>query len=281
MRKAEFFRMDRAEAVSLLDRANVVHVASTGDDGHPVLRTVHGVVVDGHLAWHGAPAGEKMESVGRDAVVSAEETVASIPSFFWDEERACPATTYYRAAQVHGTIERVDEPVQKARALQALMSKLQPEGGHVPIASSHPRYGELYEKAVKGILVLRVSLERLEGKSKLGQNRSAEDRARLYERLWRRGTPMDVQAIEAIRAANPAIPRLRSCAHPRVTRSRARPAGRRISRTRRRCSWIRIGTSGCSIARRCAAHITRPPRGSAHATPMEGSSPPRERSPTG
>jgi predicted FMN-binding regulatory protein PaiB/GNAT superfamily N-acetyltransferase len=225
MRKAEWFRMERPDAVDLLDRAAVVHVAASGEDGTPILRTVHGVVVDGHLAWHGAPAGEKMESIGREAVVSAEETVASIPSFFWDAERACPATTYYRAAQVHGVIERVDDPVFKARALEALMHKLQPEGGYVPLSPAHPRYAELYEKAVKGILVLRVSLERLEGKSKLGQNRSKEDRAHLYEQLWRRGTPMDLAAIDTIRAANPHDETPRFLAAPEGYRLTHRPGG--------------------------------------------------------
>ena len=194
--------MDRAEAVALLERSGVVHLASTTADGAPLLRTVHGVVVRGALAFHGAPAGEKMEVIGREAVVSAEEVVAAIPSYFLDPERACPATTLYRSAQVHGRIERVDDPEEKAEVLAALMRRFQPEGGHVPISAEHP----LYKKAVAGILVLKVPLAQLDGKAKLAQNRSPEERQRLMTSLWSRGLPGDPAAIELLRAANPDTP---------------------------------------------------------------------------
>jgi nitroimidazol reductase NimA-like FMN-containing flavoprotein (pyridoxamine 5'-phosphate oxidase superfamily) len=201
MRK-EIFRMERAEAVALLERSGVVHLASTTADGAPVLRTVHGVVVRGALAFHGAPAGEKMEVIGREAVVSAEEVVAAIPSYFIDPERACPATTLYRSAQVHGRVERVDDAEEKAEVLSALMHRFQPEGGHVPITAGDP----LYKKAVAGILVLKVSLEQLDGKAKLAQNRTPVERQRLMEKLWARGLPGDPAAIELMRAANPGTP---------------------------------------------------------------------------
>jgi nitroimidazol reductase NimA-like FMN-containing flavoprotein (pyridoxamine 5'-phosphate oxidase superfamily)/ribosomal protein S18 acetylase RimI-like enzyme len=201
MRK-EIFRMDRAATVALLERAPVVHLASTTPDGRPLIRTVHGVVVGDALAFHGAPAGEKTETEGREAVVSAEEIVAAIPSYFLDPERACPATTLYRSAQIHGRIERVDDASEKATVLAALMTKYQPEGGHVPIAADHP----LYRKAIEGILVLRVALGDLDGKAKLAQNRTPEDRVRLMEKLWKRGLPGDTQAIELIRAYTPGTP---------------------------------------------------------------------------
>lgn len=194
--------MDRAEAEALLARAPVVHIASTTAEGEPLVRTVHGVVVRGAVAFHGAPAGEKTEAVGRPAVVSCEEIVAAIPSYFTDPERACPATTLYRSAQAHGTIERVDDPDHKAEVLEALMRKYQPEGGYAPITAQDPRY----RKPVAGILVLSVSLERLDGKAKLAQNRTPEERVRLCEQLWARGLPGDPAAIELVRAANPDTP---------------------------------------------------------------------------
>ncbi len=201
MRK-EIFRMDRAEAVSLLERSGVVHLASTTAEGAPVLRTVHGVVVNGAICFHGAPAGEKTEAIGREAVVSAEEIVASIPSYFLDPERACPATTLYRSAQVHGRIEQVDDLDEKAAVLTALMKRFQPEGGYAPIEAKDPRYANM----VAAIMVLEVSLEQLDGKAKLAQNRTPEERRRLMERLWERGAPGDAEAIELVRAANPKTP---------------------------------------------------------------------------
>jgi GNAT superfamily N-acetyltransferase/nitroimidazol reductase NimA-like FMN-containing flavoprotein (pyridoxamine 5'-phosphate oxidase superfamily) len=150
------------------------------------------------VIFHGSPVGEKQEAAGRPAVISVEESVASVPSYFSDPERACPATTLYRSVQVHGLLEEVREPAKKARALQALMEKYQPEGGHVPISAEHP----LYKKAVEGIGVMGVTLERVDGKSKLAQNRKTEEVGHLLEQLWRRGD--DPRSIDLIRAANPA-----------------------------------------------------------------------------
>jgi ribosomal protein S18 acetylase RimI-like enzyme len=194
--------MDPSEALSLLAAAPVMHLATTTPDGAPVLRTLHGVVVDGAVAFHAAPAGEKSEALGRAAVVSCEEIVAEVPSYFADPERACPATTLYRSVQVHGPLERVDAPADKARVLQALMEKFQPEGGHAPIEAEHP----LYRAAVRGILIARVPLAHVDGKSKLAQNRSPDERRVLLEKLWARGDAGDPRAIERIRAANPDTP---------------------------------------------------------------------------
>ena len=194
--------MDREGAVALLTRAPVVHLASTNDAGEPVLRALNAVVVRGAVAFHAAPAGEKTESAGRPAVIAAEEVVASIPSYFLDPERACPATTLYRSAQVHGALEPVVDPDHKAEVLAALMAKYQPERRHVPLSADHP----LYAKAIAGLMVMAVSLERTDGKAKLAQNRSPAERRVLLERLWDRGLPGDPAAIELIRGANSDTP---------------------------------------------------------------------------
>lgn len=202
MRKSEFFGMPRAEAVALLAEAPVVHLASTNERGEPVLRALHAVVLDEAVWFHGAPVGEKAEAIGRPAVIAAEEVVATIPSHVFDPERACPATTYYRGAQAHGVLEAVEDVEVKARVLQALMEKHQPEGGHVKITADDP----LYRGAVRGIGVVRMGIAAIDGKSKLGQNRRPEELTRVLEFLWRRGAPGDLRALELVRGANPALP---------------------------------------------------------------------------
>lgn len=194
--------MGREEAVALLARAPVLHLATTRPDGAPVLRALDGAVVDGAVAFHGARAGEKAACLGRPAVVSAEELVAHLPSWFLDPVRACPASTLYRSAQVHGVLEEVTEPAAKARALEALMARWQPEGGYRPIDPADP----LYAGELRGVLVFRVPLAQVDGKRKLAQNRSPDERRRILEGLWRRGGPGDVAALEAVRAACPDTP---------------------------------------------------------------------------
>jgi predicted FMN-binding regulatory protein PaiB len=201
MRKA-IYAGDAEEARALFSRAPEVHLALVTGEGLPILRTVNAVVVDGALALHGAPAGEKMEGLGGPVVAAAHETVATIPSYFLDPERACPATTYYVSAQAHGVLEEVHAPDCKARVLAALMAKYQPEGGHAPVRADHP----LYAKAVRGLLVAQLRLDRVTCKVKLGQNRTPEERLRVLEGLWKRGAPGDAAAIARIVARFPELP---------------------------------------------------------------------------
>ncbi len=193
IRKA-VYRGSAEEGRALLERAPVVHLATTGEDGHPILRAVHGVVDGDLLAFHAAPVGEKTTGIGRRAVIAAHEVVAEIPSWFLDPERACPATTYYVSAQVDGVLEEVRDPDAKARILQTMMRKFQPEGRHAPIRADDPRYA----KAVSGLLVAGVRLEHVVCKTKLGQNRRPEERRRVVEQLWRRGAPGDARAVHTL-----------------------------------------------------------------------------------
>jgi ribosomal protein S18 acetylase RimI-like enzyme len=195
MRKA-VYAGEAEEGRALLERAPIVHIATTDAEGRPILRAVHGVLEGDLLAFHGAPAGEKMSGLGRRAVASAHEVIAEIPSWVLDAERACPATTYYVSAQVDGVLEEVTDAALKARILQKLMAKFQPEGRHAPIDPSDASYGALYERAVKGLLVAAVRIESLACKAKLGQNRKDEDRTRVIEQLWKRGTPADLAAVD-------------------------------------------------------------------------------------
>jgi nitroimidazol reductase NimA-like FMN-containing flavoprotein (pyridoxamine 5'-phosphate oxidase superfamily)/ribosomal protein S18 acetylase RimI-like enzyme len=199
MRKAAFFAMDHRESLECLDRAEVCHLSSTTPEGRPVLRALHVVRLGESLYFHAAPIGEKSETVGRFAIVSAEEDLARVPSTFLDPERACPATTLYRSVQVEGMLVAVHDPDEKARVLEALMKKLQPEGGYVPIDPS----SALYEKAVASIAVVKLVPELVTGKKKLAQNRTPEDRRKVYEGFFRRGHDGDFAALEAVLEANP------------------------------------------------------------------------------
>jgi ribosomal protein S18 acetylase RimI-like enzyme len=201
MRRREFHG-SREAGLGLFHALPVMQVAGVSAEGLLVLKTVNGVVDDGWVCFHGAPAGEKTGLVGRPVVCSVEETVARVPSYFMDPERACPATTLYRAAQVHGVLEAIEEPARKARVLQRLMEKLQPEGGYAPLDAESP----LYRAQVKGLLLVGVPLEQLTTKLKLAQNRTPEQRATMLEKLWARGEAGDVRAIELIREANVETP---------------------------------------------------------------------------
>jgi nitroimidazol reductase NimA-like FMN-containing flavoprotein (pyridoxamine 5'-phosphate oxidase superfamily) len=167
------------------------------------LRTVHTALLPGPtVVFHGSALGEKQSLLGRPVCLQAEEVLATIPSTFTDPERACPATTYYRSVQAEGVAEVVEDPAEKARALEALMGRFQPAGGHRPIDAEHP----LYAQAVRTVQVVAVRLTQLQGKSNLGQAKPLEVRRAVLEGLWRRGLPRDPEVIERLRAATPHDP---------------------------------------------------------------------------
>jgi nitroimidazol reductase NimA-like FMN-containing flavoprotein (pyridoxamine 5'-phosphate oxidase superfamily)/ribosomal protein S18 acetylase RimI-like enzyme len=200
--RREIFRMESRRALALLARAPAVHLATTTPVGTPVLRALDAAVLEDGVYFHGARAGEKGLCLGRRAVVSAEELVAHVPSWMIHPTHACPASTLYRSVQVHGTLREVTDPAMKARALEALMRRWQPEGRYDPIDPADPHYaGEL-----GGTLVIHVPFERVDGKEKLCQNRRPEEIVAVLVGLWERGGEGDAEAIEAIRAANPAVP---------------------------------------------------------------------------
>jgi nitroimidazol reductase NimA-like FMN-containing flavoprotein (pyridoxamine 5'-phosphate oxidase superfamily)/ribosomal protein S18 acetylase RimI-like enzyme len=200
--RREIFRSDPREALDLLARAPIVHLATTTPEGDPVLRALDAAVLDDGVYFHGSRSGEKARCLGRPAVVQAEELVAHLPSWMVHPAHACPATTLYRSVQVHGTLREVTEPARKAQALEALMRRWQPEGRYDPIDPSDPHYAG----ALNGVLIVAVPFERVDGKFKLGQNRRPEELSAILAGLWERGQPGDVEAIEAIRGANPTVP---------------------------------------------------------------------------
>lgn len=191
-------------AWELLARAPCVHLAGQSPDGRPILRTVNAVVwpcTVGRrgLAFHGAMAGEKLELLGQPVVAQAEDVVATIPSVWQHPERACPATEWYRSAQVRGRLVSVEDLDQKAEVLQAIMTRFQPEGGFRPITAGDP----LYAAAVRGILIAHVEVEELCGKLAVGQNLAPAARRAVLDGLWRRGAPGDLRAIDLCLEAAP------------------------------------------------------------------------------
>lgn len=191
-----------SEAVALLRQAHFVHLAATLPDGRPMLRSLHAVVLGDQLAFHGSPRGEKAGALHGQAVVSYEQVLAELPSYAFDSERACPATTWYRSVQVHGVLRPVEDLERKAAVLDALMLRFQPEGGYQPITRNHP----LYQKAVRGVAISELPLSGVVGKLKLGQNRRPEQLQAALQAIWQRGATGDAASIERLRKLLPHAP---------------------------------------------------------------------------
>jgi predicted FMN-binding regulatory protein PaiB len=75
---------------------------------------------------------------------------------------------FYRYVQIRARALRIEADTEAAAILDRMMKHYQPEGGYLPLQSNP----EFYEKSLRMIQVVQFTVESLESKWKLGQNRS-------------------------------------------------------------------------------------------------------------
>ncbi|CAI6042432.1 pyridoxamine 5'-phosphate oxidase family protein [Cohnella sp. JJ-181] len=201
MRRKEFEIEDREMCEAFLNERDDGVLTFRGVDGWPKAVPLNYAYASGAVYFHGSKKGEKMSGIAEDdrAEFVVYEAHAFIPSYYSDPLMACPATLYFRSVRMRGRVNQVDDPAEKAVALSALMAKLQPEGGHLPIDAGHPKYAS----QLKGVAVLRLDIEDMAGKFKFGQNLSDKKRSEVIAGLESRGRPGDPGTVEYMKSHAP------------------------------------------------------------------------------
>lgn len=199
MRRKEFEVENKELCEAFLRECSHGVLAFAGEDGWPKAVPLNYVYTEGKVYFHGSKKGEKMSGLAQDARSEfvVYEAHAFIPSYFSDPYLACPATQFFRSVRMRGTVEQVEEPAEKARALAALLASMQPEGGHAPIDHEDPKY----VSSLRGVAVLRLDIEEMTGKFKFGQNLADSRREQVVEGLRERGLPGDAETISHMREA--------------------------------------------------------------------------------
>ncbi|MGE4512060.1 MAG: pyridoxamine 5'-phosphate oxidase family protein [Sulfurimonadaceae bacterium] len=169
-------------------------VLSIISDGAPYGVAVNFAFCDGMFYFHGAREGKKAQAIGTHANSSftAVKPYAYIPSYLSDTRSACPATQFYASVVACGSVVRLDEGAQKAFGLNALMQKMQPEGGYEAIDMQNPIYTKMLEKTA----VYAIKPETITFKVKTGQNLPKERKASLIEKLHARGEDETIQQMK-------------------------------------------------------------------------------------
>ena len=132
-------------------------------------------------------------------VFEVDEPLGVIPSYWVHAEYGGSATAYHRTVIFECTATVVDDPAAVAAQQQRLMARYQPEGGFRPIDPDDP----LYRGALRQLAAVRLSVERVRTKFKLGQNRPPETRQKIVQFLRERGRPNDARAAEALESTLP------------------------------------------------------------------------------
>lgn len=149
------------------------------------------------IVFHGSPEGKKSHMIANNpkACLSVTKPYAYLPSYFSHTTSACPATQFFGSVLLEGHIKILNNLDEKARALNALMQKMQPESHYEPISVENP----IYTKMLTSTAVLYLRIEKRSFKLKVGQNLTLERKENLIAELEKRGTALDKETIKLIK----------------------------------------------------------------------------------
>jgi nitroimidazol reductase NimA-like FMN-containing flavoprotein (pyridoxamine 5'-phosphate oxidase superfamily) len=196
MRRNEFNIADKTLIKELLNHCDY-GTLSLIDQGVPYGVPLNFACFEEGIVFHGAKEGKKMELIAQNNAASftTVKCYSYIPSYFSHTTAACPATQFFASVSMGGDILIIDDAAQKARALNALMEKMQPEKQYETIDADNPIYTKMVEKTA----ILKLEPTWVTMKLKLGQQMSQEKKEDFIAQLEERGTPLDRITAKAMR----------------------------------------------------------------------------------
>lgn len=188
--------------ISFLNEQRVGRVASIDEQGYPQIIPMNFVYVKndlidtqsdnkniGAVYMHSHPIGEKIENIKRNSRVGFEvdSYVCFLPSYYFHPTDASQADTLYISVVIKGNAAIVQDPDEKANALNALMKKYQKEGGYESLSS---KMG-----SVREVTVLKVVPDQIRGKYKIGQHWIPRYRLKMARNIIQREAEDDASKI--------------------------------------------------------------------------------------
>lgn len=196
MRRSEFKVEDKEQIKSILDE--VEHgVLSLICENAPYSVPLNFVYFEDSIYFHGAKSGKKIEVIKKSPKASFVAVVpySLVPSYFSDEKSACPATQFFASVNASGDVSLVESLDKKAKVLNALMEKLQIDGGYEKISVDNP----IYKNSLKSTAVLALKIENISCKIKLGQNLNDERFMDIIGKFEKRGSPKDTKTVKLMK----------------------------------------------------------------------------------
>ena len=188
--------------ISFLNKERVGRVASIDEQGYPQIIPMNFVYVKynlidtqsdnkniGAIYMHSHPIGEKIENIKRNSRVGFEvdSYVCFLPSYYFHPTDASQADTLYISVVIKGNAAIVQDPDEKANALNALMKKYQKEGGYESLSSNMG--------SVREVTVLKVVPDQIRGKYKIGQHWIPRYRLKMARNIIQREAEDDASKI--------------------------------------------------------------------------------------
>ena len=197
---------DEAELRAMVAQVGAAELITTASDGYP-RATLLPIVWEGDtVVAHFARANPHWQAIGHESpallVCTGPQAYVS-PSWYAakaEHGRVVP-TWNYTAVHLTGRARVHDDPAWVRRAVTALTDHHERgRDDRWRVTDAPPGY---IEGQLRGIVGVEVRLERVEGKAKLSQNRSAEDRRGVVQGLRGTGSAEDAVVAAQMEAGLP------------------------------------------------------------------------------
>lgn len=199
MRRNEFKINDKSSIDEILNSCEY-GTLSLIDNSSPYSVALNFVYFENSIYFHGSGEGKKIDIIKKNNQASflVVKPYSTIPSYFFDTLAACPATQFFASVFMQGDLHFINDCDKKANILNALMQKLQKDGGYEKIAYDK----NMYKKILENVVVIEFKIEDLSCKIKVGQNLNSEKREKVLQKLKSRNNDIDKQTINKIKFYN-------------------------------------------------------------------------------
>ena len=181
------------QLIDFLNSQPVGRICSIDMNGFPQIipmnfvfvKTHHELKMDKHtipnssaaIYMHSHPFGEKIENIKRNSKVGFEvdQHICFLPSYYFHPTDASQADTLYISVVIKGNSFIIENPFEKAFALNRLMQKYQTEGFYETLDESM--------RSVHAVSVIKVIPQDIRGKYKIGQHWTPNYRLKMAEKI--------------------------------------------------------------------------------------------------
>lgn len=146
--------LDEAITLEILEKRTSGTLALMGDDGYTYSLPISFLYKDGVFYFHGSKVGHKVDAMRKHNKVSFSVI---------DQDRVIPEanTTHFRSVIAFGTIELIEDDVEKRKAIEIFAYKFAPGD----------KYKESREKEIEldfnNFMVYKMTVEHMTGKEHL------------------------------------------------------------------------------------------------------------------
>ena len=163
--------------IKFLNEEDTGRISSIDEHGFPQIIPMNFVFLNDSVYMHSHIRGEKIENIKRNSKggFEVDRNLEFLPSYFSDPEDASLADTLYISVVIKGEALLVENNEEKVLALNGLMKKYQPEGRYKPMDKDMD--------VLDATAVIKIIPEEMNGKYKIGQNMSKEEKIDLANKI--------------------------------------------------------------------------------------------------